>query len=237
MKKFVSLVFLCLLMPLAHAEDVKEKIAQRLATVMPGKVPDSLTPSALAGMYEVTYGPQIFYISADARYVLSGELLDLETRTNLTEQRRVQARVGMVKHLDTKEMIIYPAKDETRHSITVFTDIDCGYCRKLHNGMEEMNKLGIEVRYLAYPRAGIPSGSYDKAVGVWCADDRNEAMNLAKSGKPVEKKDCDNPVFKHLQLGQSMGVTGTPTIVMEDGEILPGYLPPQKLLQALSGEE
>lgn len=233
MKTLFAAALLCALTPWAHAEGVKEKIEQRLSVVMPGQVPDSLQPAPLKGMYEAVYGPRIFYISEDARYVLSGELLDLETRVNLTETRRTQGRRDILAALDSSEMIIFPAKDKAKHRITVFTDIDCGYCRKLHNGMEEMNKLGIEVRYLAYPRAGVGSASYDKAVGVWCAEDRQKAITEAKTGKNVEKKTCENPVRKHLQLGQTMGVTGTPTLVLDNGEVLPGYLPPQKLLQAL----
>ena len=118
-------------------------------------------------------------------------------------------------------------------AITVFTDIDCGYCRKLHQEVPELNRLGIEVRYLAYPRAGLESESYDKIVSAWCADDQRLALTRAKTGKKIESRDCKNPVAQHFALGGAVGVTGTPSIIFEDGRLLPGYLPAERLAQQL----
>jgi thiol:disulfide interchange protein DsbC len=133
------------------------------------------------------------------------------------------------------EMVIFGA-DDAKHTITVFTDIDCGYCRKLHREIDDYNKENIRVRYLFYPRAGVGSPSYDKAVSVWCADDRKQAMTDAKSGKTLESKSCDNPVKGHLVLGELMGVNGTPAIVLESGELLPGYVPAKRMAQMLNSQ-
>lgn len=220
------------------ADPVNNATASRikgvLAQVVPG-TPDSITPTPMQGIYEVAYGPQLFYVSEDGRYLVNGELFDVQKRTNLTEQRRSQARLTALNALDQGSMIVYPAKGKAKHTITVFTDIDCGYCRKLHQGMAEMNNLGITVRYLSYPRAGVGSDSYKKAGEVWCAKDRNKAMDRAKSNQAVsDSSSCDAPLKRHMALGESFGINGTPAIVMDDGRLVPGYLPPQQLLAELN---
>jgi thiol:disulfide interchange protein DsbC len=207
-----------------------------LAQVMPGS-PDSINATPMPGIYEVAYGPQLLYVSADGRYLVNGEMFDVQKRINLTEERRTQARLATLKGLDEKSMIVYPAKGKAKHTVTVFTDIDCGYCRKLHQGMAEMNNLGITVRYLSYPRAGVGSESYKKAADVWCAKDRNKAMDKAKSNQAVtDVQSCDAPIKNHMAIANSFGVTGTPAIVLDDGRFMPGYLPPQQLLAVLEGK-
>lgn len=237
---FVLVAGLLMTGALFAAETVSGTTANRikgvLAQVMPG-TPDSINPTPLPGIYEVAYGPQLLYVSEDGRYLVNGEMFDVQKRTNLTEERRTAARLATLKTVDDKSMIIYPANGKAKHTVTVFTDIDCGYCRKLHQGMAEMNKLGITVRYLAYPRAGVGSDSYKKAIGVWCAKDRNKAMDNAKNGQPVaDVKSCDAPVTNHMSLANSFGVTGTPSMVLDDGRFVPGYLPPQQLLAVLEGK-
>lgn len=218
----------------AVAADSKEvaNLKQELVKVFKEE-PDKILEAPVNGLYEVTFGPKVYYVSSDARYLINGEVFDLKTRTNLTEKNRSEARLKAMAALDESDMIVFKAKGEEKHAITVFTDIDCGYCRKLHQGMEEMNELGITVRYLAYPRAGVGSPSYDKAVGVWCAKDRKQAITDAKNGKNPSKGDCDAPVKDQLALGSSVGVTGTPAIILSDGSLMPGYLPPKKLAAAL----
>jgi thiol:disulfide interchange protein DsbC len=115
----------------------------------------------------------------------------------------------------------------------VFTDIDCGYCRKLHAQMEEYNANGIAINYMAFPRAGIGSRSYEKAVSVWCADDQQAAMTLAKAGSDPDPKQCDNPIAEQYQLGLSMGVSGTPNMMTQSGQLIPGYVPPEQLRERL----
>lgn len=197
-----------------------------------GEKVESITPSALPGLYEVLVPPKLFYMSADGRYILTGDLIDLQDKINLSAEKRSQARVSAVDKLGEDSMIVFAPK-KVKHTITVFTDIDCGYCRKLHSEMASYNKLGIKVRYLAYPRAGIGSPSYDKAVAVWCADDRAKAITTAKNGGEVKGKACDNPVAKQFELGQELGVTGTPALLLENGQIYPGYAPADKLIAVL----
>jgi thiol:disulfide interchange protein DsbC len=204
--------------------------------------PDSIRPSAVPGLYEVVYGQQFFYVSADGRYAVGGDLVDVEGRVNLSEERRTEMRAEKVKQYKgaidklTKDAIVYAPAGQRKHVITVFTDVDCGYCRKLHSGMKEMNDLGIEVRYLAYPRAGVGSPTYKKMVSVWCAKDQKKAMDQVKGGGEPKETKCENTIAQQYALGQSLGVSGTPTILLEDGRMVPGYLPPAQLAQMLDGK-
>jgi thiol:disulfide interchange protein DsbC len=231
---YIAVVSLFFVAAPLHAEDAATaKIRAAVEGVMPGQTPDSIMPAPVAGLYQIAYGPRLFYVSADGRHLISGDMFDLQQQTNVTEEWRGQARLSSLDAAKST-MIVYPARGEAKHTVTVFTDIDCTYCRKMHNGMKEMNDLGITVRYLAFPRAGIPSPSYDKAASVWCAADRNKAMDLAKNDDKVSQNVCaNNPVSEHLALGKSFGVSATPTLVLEDGSVVPGYLPPQRLAQEL----
>ena len=216
------------------AEDAaREAIEKSLSKVVEAK-PESINTTQVNGVYEVKYGNKYYYVSSDGRYLFMGDMIDLQTQKNLTETRRSDGRKQLVASMNADEMIIYKAKGKEKHVINVFTDIDCGYCRKLHSGMDDMNELGITVRYLAYPRAGIGSNSFKKSVSVWCAEDQMKAMNSAKkTGTVDEFKNCENPVVEHMILGQKLGVTGTPAIVLSDGTLIPGYQPPKQLLQTL----
>ncbi|RMD71387.1 MAG: bifunctional protein-disulfide isomerase/oxidoreductase DsbC [Gammaproteobacteria bacterium] len=209
-----------------------EAIRQSLSQVLPGEQADSIEPSPVPGLYEVSFGGTILYVSEDGRYLIQGDLLDLKTRENITEKKRAKARIKAIESLGEKNMVVFSPPDP-KYTITVFTDIDCTYCRKLHSQIKAYNALGIKVRYLAFPRAGIGSPSYEKAVSVWCAEDRQKAMTLAKAGKPIEKRTCPNPVAKEYQLGKAIGVNGTPAIILEDGTLIPGYVPPERLLKIL----
>ena len=218
----------------ATATESKPDFAQihaRVEQELGAKV-ESITQSAIPGLYEVVVPPKVFYMSTDGRYIITGDLVDLQERVNLSADKRSQARIDSVEKLGESAMIVFSPK-EVKHTITVFTDIDCGYCRKLHSEMAAYNKLGIKVRYLAYPRAGIGSPSYDKAVAVWCAADKAKAMTTAKTGGTVEQKNCENPVAKEFALGQELGVNGTPALMLENGQIYPGYAPADKLIAVL----
>lgn len=232
-----SLSLFLLAVPALQAADEHTQIRNIMAKLIPGETPDSISATPVDGLYEVVYGLRIYYLTADGRYLFNGDLIDLADRSNLTETHRAGARVDALKQVSEESMIVYPASGERKHTLTVFTDIDCGYCRKLHKGMAQMNELGIEVHYLAYPRAGVGSNSYDKAVSVWCDKDRNQAMDRAKAGESLAQKSCDNPVKEHMQLGNLVGVTGTPALVTESGRLLPGYLPPERLLKVLEEEQ
>ncbi len=208
------------------------QVRASLERLLPGMEVGEIRPSDAPGLFEVVIGSQIVYVSGDGRYLLQGPLIDLREQKNLTKPRLKKLKADAIAALDETQMVIFGPKD-AKHTITVFTDIDCGYCRKLHSEIDQYNDRGIRVRYLFYPRAGIGSSSYDKAVSVWCADDRKQAMTRAKAGRPIEKRDCSNPVKADLALGERMGVTGTPAIVLEDGEMVPGYVPADRLLSIL----
>ena len=229
--RFMMLAALLSIPVLAVAEDNVD-INKRLAELLPDRKPDSIGLSPIPGYFEVTYGTMVFYISKDGRYMLQGDIVDLSAEKNLTEDKRGQTRLKLLSTVPAEGAISFEPK-QVKHTITVFTDIDCGYCRKMHSEIAQYTQLGIRVRYLAFPRTGIDSPSYDKTVSVWCAKDRNQAMTDAKADKPVVTKTCANPVKQEFELGKQIGVTGTPTLVLEDGSLLPGYVPADRLLQLL----
>jgi thiol:disulfide interchange protein DsbC len=211
---------------------VHDAIESSLRKVAPDIKTDTIRPSPIPGVSEVQAGARLFYITNDGRYLLQGSLIDLQTRQDISEERRKAFRLEAVNALGEKDMIIFPAKNP-RHTITVFTDVDCTYCRKLHKEINRYNDLGITVRYLLYPRSGANTPSYYKAVTVWCNENRQDALTRAKSGEELKARDCPNPVTDVLALGEEVGLQGTPAIVLEDGEMVPGYVPPDRLAQAL----
>lgn len=228
---------LCLLILAAGAQAqvdqaTEQQIRNSLRVLLPGLQPDEIRSTPIANLYEVTFGTRLVYLTADGRYLVQGKLIDLETRAEITEARLGELKVAALAKIDESQMVTY-GPDDAKYQITVFTDIDCGYCRKLHSEMAQYNAQGIRIRYLFYPRAGIPSPSYDKAVSVWCADDRKAAMDKAKAGGDVPAKTCENPVAEQYALGQTMRIQGTPALILDDGEILPGYVPADKLRRAL----
>lgn len=210
-------------------ETVRQAVAERFAEIEPQHVSKSPVP----GWYTVNKGAIVAYISADGRFLLQGDLIDLELQTNLTEERRNEARMEMMSDVPRENMIIF-SPDEVRYSVSIFTDIDCTYCRRLHSQIDEYMAQGIEVKYLLYPRGGPASDSWVKAERVWCADDRNEALTLAKMDKKFETHSCDSSaVSRQYVMGQDVGLRGTPAIVLEDGTLVSGYLPPMQLVEAL----
>lgn len=212
----------------ATAEAGEAEVRAGLAKLLPEVKPDSVREAEVAGLYEVAIGPQILYLSRDGKYLIQGRILDIAARKDLTEAKQAAARKKAVDAMGEERMIIFSPK-ETKHTVTVFTDIECGYCRKLHNEIQAYLDEGIRVRYLFFPRAGMGSPAYHEAVAVWCADDRRQALTDAKAGKEVPMKTCDNPVADHMELGELVGVSGTPAMVLDDGEMLPGYVPAKRL--------
>jgi len=221
---------------LAQPSSVSETsaIEQSLKQIVPNTSQAKITPTPIPELYQVIVDGQLVYMSKNGRYLISGKLLDLKTRKNLT----AQAKTGIIKKalagLSTKSMIIYPAKGTKKHTITVFSDIDCPYCAKFHQEVPALNKAGIEVRYMPYPRAGIGSASYDKAVSVWCAKNPQKALNTAMLTGKVVAKTCQNSVKADFKTAAKFNVTGTPTLVFDSGEILPGYVPAKQLIKALN---
>jgi len=233
--KLSQLMWLPLLfcMSVTYADDLSELEAE-LKKQLPDMQLQSLTPVGKTGLYEAIVDDRIYYFTKDGKYLLQGDLLALESRENITESRRIALKKGLLDNLDEKELIIFAAK-KPDYTVTVFTDIDCGYCRELHRQIKDYNDLGITVRYLAYPRAGAESESANKLIEVWCAKDQQKAMTDAKAQREVKKTSlCDNnPVAEQFELGGKLGVRGTPAIFLEDGQMLPGYVPPQKLREIL----
>ena len=210
-------------------ENARKQISAQLSVPT-----ENISASPVANLFLVSIPPRLFYVSGDGKYVIDGDMINVAMNTNITQALRSKARLQAIDNLGEDSMIIFsPEKSKVKHTITVFTDIDCGYCRKLHQAIGEYNDLGIRVRYLAYPRAGIGSGSYDKAVSVWCAKDRKAALTLAKSDQPVSSDKCDNPVAAHFKMGNMIGVRGTPALVLETGQLVPGYVPPARLAAIL----
>lgn len=217
----------------AVPDEGKESVRAALQKWLPEVKPQSIKSTPVAGIYEVMLEGQVYYLSQDGRYLMQGQLIDLMTRANLTESRLKVVRAAALSKVDEEDMIVFSPR-EARYTVSVFTDIDCGYCRRLHQQVEGYNDLGIKIRYLAFPRAGIGSSSYDKAVAVWCAEDRRQAMTRAKADKPVENTSkCENPVARQFNLGQSLGINATPSLILEDGTLLPGLIPPQALANYL----
>ncbi len=210
-------------------------LTKKLQVLIPDEKPDAITETAVKGLYEVTYGPQIFYISEDGRYLMKGNLLDIDQMKNITAERHAELTRDVIASVDEDQMIVFPAKNE-KHRVTVFTDIDCGYCRKLHNEMEQLNAKGISVQYMFFPRSGPNTPSYFKAQSVWCAKNQQQALTDSKNGKEVEEKRCDNPIDEHMKLVQMLGLNGTPALVLESGQVLPGYRPADALAAMLDGE-
>jgi thiol:disulfide interchange protein DsbC len=212
-------------------------IRQRLAEAVPGLTIVDVRPSPIVGVYEVeSNNPQVIYISSDGQYFVAGDIYEVrEGRiSNLAEQRRETNRAQLINSVPEDQMVVFgPKNGDVKAKVTVFTDVDCGYCRKLHLEVPKLNQLGVQVNYMAFPRAGIHSGSYEKMVSVWCADDRENAMTIAKSGKVPEPKTCVNPVAEQYELGQKVGISGTPAIILRDGRLIPGYLPAASLAKGL----
>jgi thiol:disulfide interchange protein DsbC len=193
-----------------------------------------VTATGIAGLYRVTLGPQILYLTADGRYALRGDLIELSSGRDLSAEERAAARVTYLASLGEKDMIVFLVP-HPRHVLTVLTDIDCAYCRQLVGDMPRLLASGVELRYLAYPRSGLDSPSWAKAVAVWCAKDRRAAYRSAMQGTAVASaSDCDpSAVLTGYDFATKLGLQGTPIIITEDGQLIAGYLPPEDLVKLL----
>lgn len=218
---------------------VAKSIKTRLQAANPKASYGEVRESPISGLYEVDVdgGSNTLFVSGDGGHFIFGDLYQVEAGglVNVSEKRRTTQRAKIMDAQKLEDMIVFPAKGETKAHIYVFTDVDCGYCQKLHNDVPELNKRGIEVRYLAFPRAGLNSLGYRKIATAWCADDRNKTLTALKGRQNVPLNVCENnPVAQQYKLGNEViDVRGTPTIVMEDGSVVPGYLPPDTMVKAL----
>jgi thiol:disulfide interchange protein DsbC len=217
----------------AKSTNIDELKAQ-LAKHLPGAKPEDVRKSPIPGVYEITMGTSVAYMSADGKYLITGDLYEVATKTNLSDARRSQFRVQALAGIREADTIVFGPKTPPKHTITVFIDVDCGYCRKLHSEMAELNKLGIRVRYTAYPRSGPGSPSWAKMEAVWCSKDRRVALTKSQMDEDLGPPKCGTtPVASQYKLGDEMGVNGTPAIFTETGDYIGGYLPPQQLLTHL----
>jgi thiol:disulfide interchange protein DsbC len=220
--------------PAASAAAAKSDPRAAIVKKIDGIKLEDVRISPVTGVYEVTRGSDISYLSADGRYAILGDMIDLDSDANISENRRRGIRARMIETVPESEMLVFSPKDP-KYTITVFTDIDCGYCRRLHSKIAEYNRLGIRVRYLFFPRTGPDTDSWHKAEAVWCSSNRNEALTRAKNGEEIKAPNCpaDGIIKRDYELGHKLAVEGTPAIFLASGEMLPGYAPPGQLVKYL----
>lgn len=218
-----------------------EQITRQLELKLPGIVVDKVLPSPVTGLYEVQASGELLYVSQDGRFLFNGAVFDISSQiANLTQMRKEEianelapVRKADISKIPESDMVIFKSPSET-HTVTVFTDVDCGYCRKLHSQIDDYLAAGITVRYLAFPRAGLESASAKKLASIWCAKDRQTAMTDAKvKGKFDLSRQCDAPIEEHFALVRKFHLQGTPAIILEEGELVAGYLPPDMLKMRL----
>lgn len=223
--------------PAAGETDTAAELAHLRAALLerfPNAVPEHLEPSPVPGLYEVILKGNLLYFTADASLAFRGTLFDVENRRDLSDPVLAGVRKERLAQVPETKMIVFEPEGEVRHTITTFTDVDCPYCRRMHAEIDELLDGGIRVRYMLFPRTGIDSESYNKAVSVWCASDRNQELTLAKQGVEPEERTCDNPVQEHMALASELGLTGTPMTVTDTGERIMGYLPAADLIARLN---
>jgi thiol:disulfide interchange protein DsbC len=220
--------------PKADAVDPRVALAARI----PGVEAKDLRPSPVPGIYELSRGAEVTYLSADGRFIFTGDLYQISTTgefPNLSDARRRELRTRLLGEVPDSRLIVFAPKTEPKYTITVFTDPDCSWCRKLHSQIAEYNRLGIKVRYAFFPREGPGTEAWTKSEAVWCSADRKDALTRAKLGQQVKAGKCANtPVKQTWELGREIGIEGTPGVVLANGELIPGYLPPQQMLAKLA---
>lgn len=213
--------------------EVEKRVRSALAKLAPNAELDRVAPAPVAGFTEVITEGQALYVSNDGRYLIQGSLFDIEKREDVSQMGMSVIRRAELAKMPATDRIIFAPVGPAKHRVAIFTDIECGFCRKLHEDIAEYNKRGIAIEYLAFPRAGLESADAIAMQSVWCSSDRRKALTDAKAGRPVPPVTCKNPVAEQYASGRRMGLTGTPMIINEDGLMLPGYLPPDKMLESL----
>jgi len=220
-------------------EGAATEIERKVRALAPSATSIAVSETPIEGILQVQINNEIYYASKDAKYLLIGRILDMDTQVNITDQAKASIRRGLLDGFDHSQQISF-SPPHPDYELLVFTDIDCGYCRKLHSQINEYMEQGIAINYVAFPRAGPSSHSFEKFVSVWCADDQQNALTMAKNGDEPQPLQCDNPVMDQYELGLELGVSGTPALVTSDGTLIPGYVPPVQLrerLVALAAEQ
>jgi thiol:disulfide interchange protein DsbC len=213
--------------------EVEKRVRSALAKLAPKAELDRVAPAAVPGFTEVITEGQALYVSNDGRYLIQGALFDIDKKEDVSQLGLSVVRRAEMAKIPVSDRIVFAPVGPAKHRVAIFTDIECGFCRKLHEDIAEYNKRGIAIEYLAFPRSGLQSPDGLAMQSVWCSSDRRKALTDAKAGRPVPPMACRNPVADQYESGRRMGLTGTPMIINEDGLMLPGYLPPDKMLESL----
>ncbi len=218
-----------------------EAKAAQVATNMRAHLGDfdvtSVIESPMKGIYEVVSNGGILYVNEEGTLLIDGNMIDLTTRTSLTDKRLGQLHMSLLTELTEDDMLVYQPEEPTGRSITVFTDISCGFCQRLHQEIDTLLENGVAVNYLLFPRAGLGTPAADALESVWCNDNPQEAMTTAKSGGRVPPASCANPMEQHVALAREVGLRGTPLIYLDTGERVPGYRDAQTLVQMVTSQE
>lgn len=231
------LLLLCTGRAALAGEAELDAVRDRLGETMPGLEVSSVAETPLEGFFELVIDGQIYYVDQTAEYLVDGSLIQLSSRTNLTEGRLGGIHASLIDEMGESNMLIYEPEEASDRSITVFTDISCGYCRRLHEGMDTLLESGVRVRYLLFPRAGLGSQAHKDLESVWCADNPQEAMTSAKQGGRIVAKSCDNPIEAHVALAEQIGLRGTPLIYLDNGERIPGFREPDVIAEMINTSE
>lgn len=215
----------------------QDNIREGLKNILPdGAVIELIEPSPIPGIYAVYYGDlQPIYVTQDGSFFIYGDIykININSISNITEKSVAERRKLILQNIPSEELISFKSSNE-QFSVIVFTDVDCGYCRKLHNQIDEYNSLGISINYAAFPRSGLGTSAFTKMVGAWCSDNPKDSMTKLKNNSTLDISFCENqPVSKQYIIGKKLGVDGTPAIFSMDGEMFPGYIEPEELLLRL----
>ncbi|MCG8427229.1 MAG: DsbC family protein [Chromatiales bacterium] len=240
MKKIIPL-FLGMLLPLCAVADqqsdiqlLKDNMAKEMADV----VVDDVQATPVTGLYQLTSGSRIFYLTPDLKYAFRGSLIDLDNQVDITAEEQGKLSMKFIEKLGDEKMVVFgPKEGKAERTITVFTDTSCPYCARLHEEVPQLNEAGIRVRYLLYPRAGIGSDAYKVLQSAWCAEDKQQALSDAKNGKNIEEKSCDNPIAETIQLAREVGLQGTPLIFTDAGVMVSGYRPANILIESVKSSK
>ncbi len=235
MNKLICTAIAALACASAAAQEVPEDFRDKLSSLLGERMPiESIANTPIPGVFEVTAGGRVLYAASSDELLMVGSLYDVERGVNVGEEKQNEVASRKAEEelgpLSVDDMVVFKGEETKRH-ITVFTDVECGYCRRLHQEVPILNEAGVEIRYMLYPV--ISERSYPNAESVWCADDRQTAMTQAKQGKPIEHRECANPIEQHMQIASKLGVRGTPFLVLDDYTVIPGYVPADNLIEQL----
>lgn len=219
-------------------QSAEEQLRESLGRIAPDMHITAISESVMPGVYELVSGAQVYYLTPDGKYMLEGSIIDLENRVDISEQRRGSLQMSVINEVPEDQMVVFNNEaGDAERSITVFTDTDCGYCQRLHQEIETITDADIRVRYLLFPRAGFESASSQELQSVWCSDDQQEAMTIAKTGGQVPHATCENPIEAHMNIARQVGLRGTPLIYLDNGTKIPGYQPAAQLIEQIRNSE